>query len=241
MRATRTVAWFLAACWVAACGSDQPVQKPAATAAPPPPPSPFETDLAFLKQNTDVVVLAEPGNPASVVVAPQYQGRVMTSTTGGTDGPSFGWIGRAAITAKARQPHMNVFGGEDRFWLGPEGGQFALYFKKGDPFDLDHWQVPEPIDWGTWDVANQTPTSVQFRKRVSLVNYSGTAFDIDVDRTVRLLSVADFEKNFGTSAGPGLRMVAFESSNTISNAGAGAWDAKTGLVSIWVLGIFTPS
>ena len=38
---------------------------------------------------------------------------------------------------------MNVFGGEDRFWLGPEGGQFALYFKPGDPFDLDHWQVPE--------------------------------------------------------------------------------------------------
>ena len=36
--------------------------------------------------------------------------------------------------------------GEDRFWLGPEGGQFALFFKKGDPFDLDHWQTPAMMD-----------------------------------------------------------------------------------------------
>ena len=46
---------------------------------------------------------------------------------------------------------MNVFGGEDRFWLGPEGGQYALYFKPGDPFDLDHWQVPDAFDWDKWD------------------------------------------------------------------------------------------
>ena len=45
---------------------------------------------------------------------------------------------------------MNVFGGEDRFWLGPEGGQYALYFKPDDPFDLDHWQVPDAFDWDTW-------------------------------------------------------------------------------------------
>ena len=32
---------------------------------------------------------------------------------------------------------MNGFGGEDRFWLGPEGGQFSIFFKKDDPFDLE--------------------------------------------------------------------------------------------------------
>jgi hypothetical protein len=37
----------------------------------------------------------------------------MTSTTGGGDRPSFGWIGRVAIASGERQPHMNVFGGED--------------------------------------------------------------------------------------------------------------------------------
>ncbi len=115
---------------------------------------PFESDLAFLRQHTEVVLLTDPSG-AQVAVAPAYQGRVMTSTSGGRNGPSFGWIGRAAIAARKRQPHMNVFGGEDRFWLGPEGGQYSLFFKPGDPFDLDHWQVPEPLDWGKWEIVSQ--------------------------------------------------------------------------------------
>ena len=98
----------------------------------------FESDVAFLRQHGRVVLLTDPSG-AQVVLSPTYQGRVMTSTTGGSEQPSFGWIGRAAIASGERQPHMNVFGGEDRFWLGPEGGQYALFFKRGDPFDLDHW------------------------------------------------------------------------------------------------------
>ena len=125
---------------VAACTVDQSVT--------PAPAAPFTSDVAFLRQHTELVLLDDPSSEAQVAVAPAYQGRVMTSTTGGRDAPSFGWIGRQAIASRERQPHMNVFGGEDRFWLGPEGGQYALYFKPGDPFDLDHWQVPEPIDWG---------------------------------------------------------------------------------------------
>ena len=104
---------------------------------------------------------------AQVAVSAAYQGRVITSTTGSGDRPSFGWIGRAAIAPGKRQPHMNVFGGEDRFWLGPEGGQYALFFRRGDPFDLDHWQVPEPLDWGSWEVTTQTPSAVRFHKRMA--------------------------------------------------------------------------
>ena len=150
----------------------------------------FADDLAFLKQHTDIVLLTDAGG-AQVAVAPKYQGRVMTSTTGGSSAPSFGWIGRAAVSSGTRQPHMNVFGGEDRFWLGPEGGQFALYFKAGDPFDLDHWQTPGAFDWDTWDVAAVSDREVRFHKRMSLVNYARTPFEVDVERTVRLLSPAD--------------------------------------------------
>src|SRR5437867_6256863 len=160
----------------------------------------FESDVAFLRQHGRVVLLADPSG-ARVAVSPTYQGRVMTSTTGGSEQPSFGWIGRAAIAAGERQPHMNVFGGEDRFWLGPEGGQYALFFKRGDPFDLDHWQVPEPLDWGSWEVANQAPTEVRFHKRMMLTNYAGTPMDIDVDRTVRLLSRADLTTLLEESVG----------------------------------------
>lgn len=218
-----------------------------ASSTPPTPPDTggrFGADVAFLRQHTDIVLLSSgrmPGVLAEVAVAPAYQGRVMTSTTGGPDAPSFGWIGRAAIESGKRQPHMNVFGGEDRFWLGPEGGQYALYFKPRDPFDLDHWQVPEAFDWGAWETVNPTAMSVSFRKHMDLQNYAGTRFTIGVDRTVRVLTDDEVRTQLGVTPASAVRTVAFESSNTVTNAGSAAWDPKSGLVSVWILGQFNPS
>lgn len=215
------------------CGSpSQPV--------PSTPGGRFDSDLAFLSGHTQVVLLTDPSG-AKVAVAPGYQGRVMTSTTGGADAPSFGWIGRAAVASGHRQAHMNVFGGEDRFWLGPEGGQFSLYFKAGDPFDLDHWQVPEPIDWGAWEIQSQSATAARFQKRMRLINYSRTRLDMDVERTVRLLTGSDVAAHLGESPGGGVRTVGFESSNTVTNVGTARWQLESGLVSVWILGMFNPS
>ena len=214
----------------AACRGTQPETTP--------PSARFASDLAFLQQHTEVLLLSDVSG-AQAAVAPAYQGRVMTSTTG--DGASFGWIGQAAVRARTRQPHMNVFGGEDRFWLGPEGGQYSLYFKAGDPFDLAHWQVPEPIDWGGWETTDRSATAVRFTRRMTLSNYSNTRLDIGVDRAVRLLSAADAAMHLGTTAGPGVRMVAFESSNTVTNLGPAAWRPESGLISVWILGMFNPS
>src|SRR5271165_5441896 len=86
----------------------------------------FGDDLAFLQKHTDVVVLHDPSNMAQVAVAPAWQGRVLTSTADGAGGASFGWINRELISSGKLLPHINVFGGEDRFWLGPEGGQFGV-------------------------------------------------------------------------------------------------------------------
>lgn len=206
----------------------------------PAPPVSFVGDLAFLQQHTKVIVLAD-ASGAKVVVAPEYQGRVMTSTTGAAGEAGFGWIGREAVAGGKRQPHMNVFGGEDRFWLGPEGGQYALYFKPGDPFDLAHWQTPEPFDWGGWTVADTSSTSARFTRRMDLVNHAGTRFALDVDRTVRVLGAADASADLHVSVPAGVRSVAFESSNTVINSGPRAWDPSSGLVSIWILGQFAPT
>jgi hypothetical protein len=203
-----------------------------------PPPGSF-ADLAFLQQHTKVLVLADTSG-AQVVVAPEYQGRVMTSTAGGNGAQGFGWIGRDAVASGKRQPHMNVFGGEDRFWLGPEGGQFALYFKPGDPFDLDHWQTPEPIDWGAWPVVSQSRTAVTLTKSMSLTNHSGTQFSLDVSRSVRLLGQNDVANHLHVTVPAGVRMVAFESRNVVTNTGQ-AWTPDKGLISIWILGQFVPT
>jgi len=214
----------------------------AACAKPPQAPEGtlFKDDLAFLQARTQVVVLSDGSGQAQVAVNPDLQGRVMTSTATGPDGLSFGWIGREAIASGVNNPHMNSFGGEDRFWLGPEGGQFSIFFKKGDPFDLEHWWTPPAVNEGAFDVASRDAGRIHFRKAIRLENYSGTEFDLEVNREVRLLGAPDVEA-LGIPVPAGVRMVAFASTNSITNLGANAWTKETGLLSVWILGMFNPS
>jgi hypothetical protein len=200
----------------------------------------FDGDLAFLRRHTEVVVLGDPGG-ARVAVVPAWQGRVATSTVGGAKAPSYGWINHGLVASRKLQPHMNAFGGEDRLWLGPEGGQYSLFFRKGDPFDLEHWQTPPLIDSEPWPVAEQGPRHVVFRREGRLVNYSGTPFELRVDRTIRLLEREAAAGILGVSLPAELKLVAFESENVLVNTGPAAWTKPEGLLSIWILGMFQPS
>ena len=199
----------------------------------------FEGDVGFLRAHAEVVLLAD-GN-ARVAVVPAWQGRVMTSTAGGPGGTSYGWLNDALISQRRFGPHINALGGEDRLWLGPEGGQFSIFFRKGDSFDLDHWQTPPLVDTEPWPVLHKSATSVSFRQRGKLVNYSGTALDVEIERSVRLLGRAEAEKQLGGPLPAGVRLVAYASENTLRNAGAAAWTKSGGLLSLWILGMFKPS
>ncbi|MBN1937981.1 MAG: hypothetical protein JW843_00210, partial [Candidatus Aminicenantes bacterium] len=210
------------------------------TAAGTLPAGQFKDDLVFLQARTKVEVLKSPDGLSLVAVNPDLQGRVMTSTAGGPEGTSFGWINRELLSSKINNPHMNAFGGEDRFWLGPEGGQFSIFFKGGDPFDLDHWFTPPPVNEGAWDVVDRSDDSIAFRKVFKLVNYSGTAFDVEVNRRIFLVSAEDLEP-MGIVLPEGVRMVGFGSENAVKNCGAEPWRKETGLLSIWILGMFNPS
>ena len=200
----------------------------------------FEDDIEFLAKHTKVVVLSDKEGNARVAVNPDLQGRVMTSTAGGPDGPSFGWINRELLASGVNNVHMNAFGGEDRFWLGPEGGQFSIFFKKGDPFDLDHWFTPPAVNEGSFDIVSREEGAVRFRKAIHLVNYSDVVFDLAIDRTVELLGGPEVAA-LGIAVPGGIKMVAFRSDNTVTNAGTNAWTKDTGLLSIWILGMFNPS
>jgi len=48
-------------------------------------------------------------------------------------------------------------------------------------------------------------------------------------------------EQLGAPVGPSVKMVAFESSNRMTNAGTEPWTRQTGLLSIWILGMFNPS
>jgi hypothetical protein len=169
------------------------------------------------------------------------QGRVMTSTAAGPNGYSFGWISREFIATGQLDPHMNAYGGEDRFWLGPEGGQFSIFFDKGAPFDMDHWHTPAPVDTEAWELVSKTGQSAMLHKTMQVKNYSGTVFDLRVERQIQVMDRETALKLLGTTAGPDVKMIAYESNNRVVNVGSEPWKKETGLLSIWVLGMFNPS
>ncbi len=201
----------------------------------------FKDDLSFLQQHTEVVVLSDVRETAQVIVAPAYQGRVMTSTGGGPEGLSFGWINRELIASGKRLRHINPYGGEDRFWLGPEGGQFSIFFAKGVPFDLANWFTPPAIDVEPFELVGKTEERASFQKQMRLINYSGFTFDLEVNRDIRLLEAVEMWRRLEIPMTSGLKTVSYESVNRITNKGAAPWDKKTGLLSIWILGMYNPS
>jgi hypothetical protein len=228
----KTIVWILIAAALL-CFACRPNDK-APTAAT------FAEDVSFLQQHTDVLVLQAPNQKARVAVSPAYQGRVMTSTTGGDDGPSFGWINYELIASGENNPHINAFGGEDRFWLGPEGGQYSIFFKAGDPFDLEHWFTPPPINEEPFTVTEQSQSHIQFEKEMHLVNYSETVFELKTERTVSVLNETQSAEHLGITPQE-VEQVAFQSKNSITNISNDSWQPETGLLSIWILGMFNPS
>lgn len=235
-RALASLPPLLAAIASSGCGTPGGT---ASSVSPPPETTPFQSDVAFLRRHTELAVLGATGG-AQIAVAPKWQGRVMTSTAGGERGLSHGWINRELIRSGEIQPHINVFGGEDRFWLGPEGGQYSLFFKSGDPFDLEHWQTPALIDTEPFPIVWVAANAVSFERSASITNYSGTRFDMEIRRTIRLIGEQALRKTFGVRP-DNTEWVAFESENRVTNIGTTPWLHGHGLPSIWILGMFEPS
>ncbi len=195
-------------------------------------------NLDFLKKYEDVAELRS-GN-SSVAIVPAWQGRVMTSTSEGDLGYSFGWINHELIAAGKTRPHINPYGGEERLWLGPEGGQFSIFFKKGENFVYDKWQTPAFLDTIPFEVTALTDSSVSFAKDVETQNYSGTKFKLRIERKVNILTYDQILSQAGIDL-KGLNGVAYRSDNKLTNTGTNEWKKESGLLSVWMLGMFNPS
>jgi len=202
----------------------------------------FINDVNFLNRHTEVVILQPDRTSNSrIAVCPALQGRVMTSSASGDGGLSYGWINRGLLDSGEKRKHINAYGGEDRFWLGPEGGQFSLFFAKGDPQDLEHWQTPAAVDSESFDVAKRAVESVLLRKKMKVVNASGTVFELEVQREIRALAGNDPGKMLGIQPTSYVRWVGYESRNKITNISDREWKRDSGLLSAWILGMYNPS
>jgi hypothetical protein len=188
----------------------------------------FDIDF-FAKRNINTVELKDPHSNAGVLIIPAYQGRVMTSTADGNEGPSFGWINYKHIESGKLSSQFNPFGGEERLWLGPEGGPFSIYFKKDTEQVFSNWVVPKEIDTDEFIIVAQSEESVSFHKDFTLTNASGTTMNIGIDRGIRILGREEAEASLGLKMGDSLTFVAYQSENTLINNGQSAWTEKTGV------------
>jgi hypothetical protein len=232
---------LLASLALGACAEKVPPPSPAAPAAPRTTMTTIDDDLAFLRAHGPVDVLASPEPGGGVVaVSARWQGRVMTSAVE-PHGASLGFVHRAFLEAGKTGTPFDNYGGEDRFWLGPEGGQFGLYFAPGSPFEISAWQTPHAMQEGEWEVKSRDAAHVTFARTMHVENWSRAAFDVAVERTVRVLSADDVRARFGETPPPGSRWVAFETDNAVANAGTRPWTRDTGLLSVWILGMYAPA
>lgn len=230
--------WLLVgSVWLCLAGGCQSGEVNESSAASPT--TTFQQDLDTLRRQGDVLVLRD--GPRQVLVSPLYQGRVMTSTAAGDTAAGFGYLDYRTITSDSINRQFGSYGGEDRFWIAPQGGPYTLFFNPGDPQDFEHWFTPRPLNAEPFALVSADSTTVRMRKQMKLTNYSRTRFDVTVDRTVRLLKRADVERALNAFLPAGVRWVAFESDNQLTNSGTARWSSDTGLLSIWILGMFKPT
>ena len=195
----------------------------------------------FAEQGIRTVELTSADGQSRVLTVPAWQGRVMTSATGGAEGRSYGWINHGFIASGEVNPQFNSFGGEERFWIGPEGGPNSWFFPKGAEQVYAHWKVPAILDTDPFAVESVTDTTVVYGAHASLENASGRRFDIGFRRAVSLISRAETEALLGVSLGAGVRAVVYRTDNSLTNEGSEAWSRETGMPSVWLLGCFNPS
>ena len=196
----------------------------------------YASDAAFLEEQAGGRRF--PGGTGEFVVCPGLQGRVMTSEVA-PGGASLGYVPREVILHPPEDVPFRNFGGEDRFWIGPEAGPYALYFGTGETEQVEaNWRVPAPLQEGAWEVVTEGPRGLTMRRRMELVNRLGTRFEVGVTREIRGLEAGDLGGL--AEALTGLDWVGFESLNTLENLGAEDWREETGLLCLWILGMFPP-
>jgi hypothetical protein len=202
----------------------------------------FGYDLNFLKEkDSGLIVLKGEDGKATVIVSPKYQAKVFTSTANGPEGNSLGFVNHDALNSDAIDEHMNGYGGENRFWLGPEGGQYSVYFEKGKEQIYDNWHTPKPIDIEPWSVISSDAEQAVLKKEMEVINYRGHSLKLNVDRKVNLIDHNRIAKLLDINVADNVDAVAYITDNKITNLNDFEWTTETGTICIWILDMFIPA
>src|SRR5690606_18817726 len=106
---------------------------------------------------------------------------------------------------------------------------------------FENWQTPPAIDTEAFDLVQNSETEAEFSKSVQITNYSGFQFNFDVNRKISLLDFQEIKNELGIVFQESVKNVGYSTRNKLINTGNKAWTKETGLLSVWLLGMFNPS
>jgi hypothetical protein len=195
-------------------------------------------EVAQLLKDTknDAYLLEGRRKGKQVLVCPSLAGRVMGTTYNGAGGDFGGFVDAKAFREGMKDIWDN-WGGEERYWLCPEGGQFDLMFG-GKKNCFDNYRVQDGFNHSKYQVVDQAQTgdSITMKASFNLVNGIGTRFEVESVRRITALDSCPYAVGTGGT----VDFVGFQSESTITNIGKNPWTRETGCLAHWHLGQFLP-
>ena len=199
----------------------------------------FGYDLEKLQAIESIEVVAD-GN-AMIAVSGPYQGRIFTSSAKGKTGKSYGWVNWDLIEKGEHAKEMAGLGGESRLWFAPEWGKYSLCFKAGEEQTDANLRRPQDSNTKQFILKKRTENSLTYSGNMQLKNDHNFVFDLEVERTISLLSKATIEKNLALPLSDKTAFVGFSAETIIENSGTKPFKKETGLIAIWELGCMLTS
>jgi hypothetical protein len=171
----------------------------------------------------------------------------MAVSMDGAGGENLGFVKPEAIVNRGKDPQFNAYGGALRWWVGPEGGQYGVAFPPGTPsFELGSWYISEEYNGKAFAIAypqSGTGTSALMGAECRVQNASGTRFHLGVTCRISLVAnpLQSTHRRKARHAGDRLVHFGYRSETSFENLSSEPLRKETGLVSIWLLGMYVAS
>ena len=199
----------------------------------------YQQILESIKFKTNIVELTTNEGKARLLIAPELNGKILTSTNNYLTGNSNGWIDTCQLSSD--EVNAESIGGEERIWLGPLGGQHSFYYQQIEPLDENNWLVPYPIGKKGFSILAVNENNIKLQKEITITNFFGTTFTLELLRDIKVLNHSEIQENLDLEIDYSVNFVAYQSTHHLINKGNKTWSKNTGLVSLWSAGMFEGS
>ncbi len=183
---------------------------------------------------------AASGRGCCVLIAPELSARILAVSMDGPNGDNFGFVKPESVANRGADPQFNAYGGALRWWAGPEGGQYGVAFPPGTKnFDLDSWYISEEYNgkpFATAYPSGSVGASALMGAEFKIENASGTKFHVGV--TSRIALIDDPLASSPKGQKQPLEHLGYLSEITFENLSDEPMRKDTGLLSIWMLGMY---